>query len=56
MPIGEHKGYGMAVMLDILSGVLTGSAFGTEVKAIKDFSGKGPLEGHFMAALNIEPF
>lgn len=56
LPIGEHKGYGMAVMLDILSGVLTGSAFGTEVKAIKDFSSKGSLgTGHFMAALNIEP-
>jgi LDH2 family malate/lactate/ureidoglycolate dehydrogenase len=31
LPLGGHKGYGMAFMADVLSGVLTGSAFGADV-------------------------
>ena len=31
LPMAQHKGYGIAVMMDMLSGVLTGSCFGTEV-------------------------
>jgi len=31
LPMAEHKGYAIAVMMDILSGVLTGSQFGTGV-------------------------
>jgi LDH2 family malate/lactate/ureidoglycolate dehydrogenase len=27
LPMGEHKGYGISVMMDVLSGVLTGSSF-----------------------------
>jgi len=55
VPIGDYKGYGMAIMLDILSGVLSGSAFGTGVIALNDFSTKQPLgTGHFMAAINIK--
>jgi len=55
LPVGGHKGYGMAVMLDILSGVLTGSAFGTQVKALQDYETKDPIgTGHMMAALNID--
>lgn len=27
-PIGEHKGYGLSVMIEILAGVMTGSPFG----------------------------
>lgn len=54
LPVGGHKGYGMAVMLDILSGVLSGSAFGTRVKALQDYGTKDPLgTGHLMAAVNI---
>ena len=31
LPVGEHKGYGISFMMDILSGVLTGSSYGTGV-------------------------
>lgn len=31
LPIGEHKGYGISFMMDILSGVLTGSSYSTGV-------------------------
>lgn len=53
LPMAGHKGYGMALMMDVLSGVLTGSEFGTNVH--------GPYEpearsgaGHLMIAINIE--
>ncbi|MFG3343414.1 Ldh family oxidoreductase [Glycomyces sp. NPDC048151] len=31
LPMAGHKGYGIAFMMDVLSGVLTGSAYGTGV-------------------------
>jgi LDH2 family malate/lactate/ureidoglycolate dehydrogenase len=31
LPVGGHKGYGISFMMDILSGVLTGSSFATGV-------------------------
>lgn len=31
LPIAQHKGYGLAVMVDVLSAVLTGAAFGTDI-------------------------
>ena len=31
LPIGGHKGYGLAVMVDIVSGVLSGAGFGREI-------------------------
>jgi len=31
LPVGEHKGYGISFMMDILSGVLTGSSYSTGV-------------------------
>lgn len=54
LPIGGHKGYGMAVMFDIITGLLSGSAFGSKIKALQDYGTKDPMgTGHFMAALNI---
>ena len=34
LPVGRHKGYGLAVALDILCGVMTGAGFGTGVKSL----------------------
>ena len=45
---GSHKGYGLACMVDILSGILAGSAFGM-VPGRPNFS-------HMVAAYNIEAF
>ncbi len=53
--MAQHKGYAIAVMMDMLSGVLTGSAFGTSVFGpyqIKNRSGAGQM----MIALNIAAF
>lgn len=55
LPVGGHKGYGMAVMFDILSGVLSGGAFGKQVKALQDYETKEPLGAcHMMMAVNVD--
>jgi LDH2 family malate/lactate/ureidoglycolate dehydrogenase len=57
---GGHKGYGFAAMVDILSGVLSGSAFGTEVNNLNrqtnDDEIPAPRVGHFFVALDIGRF
>lgn len=57
LPMSEHKGYGLAIMVDILAGVLTGAAFATKVGSLvpPDFS--KPLDtGHLVMALDITKF
>lgn len=54
-PIGGPKGYGLAVAVDILSGILTGSAYSIYVKALDDFSGPSRT-GFFIEAINVESF
>ena len=57
LPIGGYKGFGITTALEILTGILTGGPFGTEVGNL--FTGP-PEEsqglGHFVMALNIESF
>jgi len=50
---GGHKGYGLALLVDILSGVLTGSAFGPQLYAGKDVPAK---VSHFFGAIKIGAF
>jgi LDH2 family malate/lactate/ureidoglycolate dehydrogenase len=53
LPMAQHKGYAIAVMMDMLSGVLTGSAFGAGVHGpyqAEHRSGAGQL----VIVLNIE--
>ncbi|HUE76283.1 MAG TPA: Ldh family oxidoreductase [Chloroflexota bacterium] len=48
LPVGGPKGYGMAVMLDVLAGVLTGARFG---------GGLGPGgSGQFFMAIRVDAF
>lgn len=55
LPASGPKGYGLALVIDVLSGVLTGSGFGKTVKALDDMS--GPVRaGHFLAAINVQAF
>lgn len=57
LPLAGHKGYGMALIIDILSGVLTGSAYGTEVGSFVPPDYSKPLDfGHILLAINIESF
>lgn len=52
MPIGEFKGIGLAFFTDVLSGVLSGSLFGTEV-----FQNMENHDvGHFLIAINPDIF
>ena len=55
LPVGGHKGYGLALMMDVLSGVLTGASFGPDVGALYNNPGTQRI-GHLLAALNIEAF
>jgi len=55
LPMAEHKGYGLAVMMDVLSGVLTGSGFGTGVHGPYQTAQRSGA-GHLMIALDIAAF
>jgi LDH2 family malate/lactate/ureidoglycolate dehydrogenase len=50
-----HKGYALAMMVDVLSGVLTGSGFLSQVHSPYKTAEKSNC-GHFMIAINIEAF
>jgi LDH2 family malate/lactate/ureidoglycolate dehydrogenase len=53
LPIGEHKGYGISFMMDILSGVLSGSSFGTDV--VGPYVSDRPSGcGHLVIALKVD--
>lgn len=51
-----YKGYGLALMVEILSGVLAGAAFGGEVGSPLSTSGPPADVGHFFMALNVQSF
>lgn len=52
LPIGEYKGYGLSLISDILSGVMTGALFGLSV-----FQEDTNYDvGHVMLAVNPEAF
>jgi LDH2 family malate/lactate/ureidoglycolate dehydrogenase len=52
LPMGDYKGYGLSLMTDVLTGVLTGSLFGPRVfQDDKNFD-----VAHTMIAIDIEAF
>ncbi len=56
LPIGGHKGWGLALMCEILSGILTGGKFGRDLTNLYDDLNEGQHNGHFVIALNTETF
>ncbi|HHY46725.1 MAG TPA: Ldh family oxidoreductase [Firmicutes bacterium] len=56
VPLGGAKGYALALMVDVLSGVLTGARCGTHVGALYDNLKEPQGAGHFMCAVNISDF
>ena len=54
-PFAGHKGYGLAFILEILAGVLTGAAFGQGLHSLYDADHVAGL-GQFLMAINIENF
>lgn len=51
-PIAGHKGYGIALMIDLLAGVLTGSSFGLSVIGPYQPEGRSGA-GHLAIAIDI---
>jgi amino acid adenylation domain-containing protein len=57
MPIGGHKGYGLALVLEVLSGVLSGAGFSADHSRDKlHGSSRAPDYGHFFIAIDPERF
>ena len=54
LPMAGHKGYGLALMIEILSGVLTGASFLSGVKPWLAPDPEPADEGHAFIAVNIE--
>jgi len=54
-PMAGHKGYAISVMMDMLSGVLTGSAFGRDVRGPYQAAQRSGC-GHLLIALDIKAF
>ncbi len=55
IPIGEYKGYGLALVVDILAGLLTGGSFGGNVKPLSYDKGYSDY-GHLIIILNPDYF
>ena len=53
LPTGGPKGYGMAMVVDTLCGVLTGANFGADLQLT---NAKESKPGHFMWVINVEQF
>ena len=56
LPIGGHKGWGLILMCEILSGLLTGGAIGKELTNLYDDLDQPQRNGHFVIAINIGAF
>jgi len=56
LPVGGHKGYGLALVIDALCGVLTGAAFGTHIVNLYDQGPQAQNVGHLFAALDVGVF
>lgn len=56
LPIGGHKGYGLAVIIDIIAGIITGAAFGTEVSSNYGDLKNRQKNGLFFTAIKINNF
>lgn len=54
--LGGHKGYGLSLVVDILSGVLSGGSFGRHVYEKKDGKPQPANVCHFFGALDIKGF
>jgi LDH2 family malate/lactate/ureidoglycolate dehydrogenase len=54
-PIGEYKGTGLAIVMGILSSMLSGAAFGDELGNMADGPKPG-CDGHFAMVLNVAAF
>jgi LDH2 family malate/lactate/ureidoglycolate dehydrogenase len=54
-PVGQHKGIGLAIVMGMLSTLLSGASYGTELGDMVA-GPKAGHDGHFFAALDIAAF
>ena len=52
LPVGGHKGYGLALAIDIIAGVLTGAGFADGVKSMLQQGDESQHVGHFMLVID----
>lgn len=52
-PMAGHKGFGLAMMIDVLSGVLGGAASGPDVGDVFRYDGGPQNVGHFFQAIDL---
>lgn len=55
LPSGGHKGIGLAMVMGVLSSLLSGAAYGTELGNMESGPKSGG-DGHFVAAINVSFF
>lgn len=55
VPIGEHKGSGLSMIVDLFAGLLTGAGFAGDVLNLNT-NGEYSRNGHFVMVLNIDFF
>jgi LDH2 family malate/lactate/ureidoglycolate dehydrogenase len=55
-PLGGYKGYGLSMILDVLTGVLMGSEFATSIRGLYQALDRPQGVSHIFAALRIESF
>ncbi|HXF61356.1 MAG TPA: Ldh family oxidoreductase [Caldilineaceae bacterium] len=55
MPIGGFKGVGLALIMGILSSMLSGAAYGVELGSMEEGPRPG-MDGHFVAAIQVGAF
>ena len=56
LPAGGHKGYGLALIVDVLTGVLSGGAFGEHVQGLYADTSVPNDCAHFFLALDVAAF
>jgi LDH2 family malate/lactate/ureidoglycolate dehydrogenase len=52
LPMGGHKGFGLSLLVDILSGVITGGSFQHELKSMYRYPGDSSNTAHLMLVIN----
>lgn len=56
LPLGGAKGSGLSMVIDILSGVLTGAGYGPTIRSMYDDWQQPQDVGHFMLVVDIDRF
>src|SRR4029079_9208510 len=56
LPIGDYKGYGLALLIGLLSGTLNGAAMGRDVVDFNADDTTPTNTGHAIVAISVEAF